>query len=104
MKFQITILSFLLCVVLCKNSDAQWIQVSSGMGNKWINSLAFSGNYIFAGTASFHGVYISTNNGTNWPQTSLNSVDVISLAVNRNNIFVVAGSNGLFISINNGTN
>jgi hypothetical protein len=71
------------------------------LNNRSIHSLAVLGNNIFAGTDYNYGVYLSTNNGTNWTQTSLNNVFVWSLAVLGNNIF--AGGGGVYISSNNGT-
>jgi hypothetical protein len=53
------------------------------------------------------GVFISTNNGQTWAQTSLgNYITVLSLAVNGSNVF--AGTyyygNGVYLSTNNGQN
>ncbi|MCX6162831.1 MAG: T9SS type A sorting domain-containing protein, partial [Ignavibacteriae bacterium] len=61
------------------------------------------GNNIFAGTLS-NGLFLSTNNGTNWTQTALNNHQVMSLAVSGNNIFAGTLSNGVYLSTNNGTN
>ncbi len=87
------------------SANAQWVQVSNGMGSSnSVHSLAYSGNNIFAGTYS-NGVYISTNNGTNWTKTSneLNNRQVYSLAINGNN-FYAGTSTGVYLSTNNGTN
>jgi hypothetical protein len=52
-------------------------------------------------------VYLSTNNGTSWAQTSLNNRSILALAVNGNNI--IAGSYsfssfyGVYLSTSNGT-
>ncbi len=86
---------------------SQWVHVNNGMGNQNVYALAYSGNYLFAGTLD--GVYKSTNNGTTWTQTPLNYPTVLSLAVNGNNIF--AGRyygypnwvGGVYLSTNNGT-
>ena len=84
---------------LISNCMCQWIQVSNGMGNQTILSLAYIGNSIFAGG---NGVYLSTNNGTSWTQTPLNNTSVWSFAVNGNYIF--AGTNGgIYLSTNSGT-
>jgi hypothetical protein len=89
---------------LITNCFCQWVQVSNGMGNQIVYSLAYSGNNIFAGTDS-NGVYLSTNNGTNWTQTSLNNREVDAIAVNGNNIFAGTYYNfGVYLSTNNGTN
>ena len=64
-------------------------------------SLNISGSYAFAGGNPV-GVYLSTNNGTNWQQSSLNSGIVRSIVSNGSNIY--AGTNsGVFISTNYGS-
>jgi len=92
---------FTLQTLFTLNSFTQWVQVSNGMGNLNVSSLASGGNNIFAGTYA-SGVYLSTNNGTNWTQTSLTN-SVSSLAVNGNYIFA-GGYDGVFVSTDNGTN
>jgi hypothetical protein len=82
-------------------TSAQWVQVSNGMGNKDVFSLAVSGSNIFAGTDYF-GVYVSTNNGQEWMQTPLNSQRVFSLAVSGFNIFAGAYGSGVYVSTNEG--
>jgi hypothetical protein len=51
-----------------------------------------------------NGVYLSTNNGTNWTQTSLNGVGVYSIAILGNNVFAGSYLFGVYHSTNNGTN
>jgi len=99
------LLYILFLLVLTSLTNAQWVQVSNGMGSsKSVHSLAYSGNNIFAGTYS-NGVYISTNNGTNWTNTSteLTNKQVYSLAINGNNLYA-GTSTGVYLSTNNGTN
>jgi len=48
---------------------AQWIQTDGPYGGQ-INTLAKSGNNIFAGAAFGGGVYRSTDNGLNWIHSS----------------------------------
>ncbi|MCX6162284.1 MAG: T9SS type A sorting domain-containing protein [Ignavibacteriae bacterium] len=88
---------------LIHNCMSQWVQMSNGMGNIYITSLAVNGNNIFAGTWPSTGIYISTNNGTNWTHTSLNNQEIRSLLVNGNNIFTGTKPNGVFLSTDNGT-
>ncbi|WP_219588537.1 WD40/YVTN/BNR-like repeat-containing protein, partial [Vibrio parahaemolyticus] len=72
------------------------------MNNKSISSLAISNSNIFAGTVG-DGVYLSTNDGSTWTQTSLNNLTVYSLIINGNYLF--AGTeNGIFLTTNNGLN
>jgi hypothetical protein len=101
---KITVLFAALILVFETNTNAQWVKMSNGMSNVWVSSLVTSGNNIFAGTSPNSGVYLSTNNGLNWTQTSLNNQDVRSLAVNENNIFAGSYSgNGVYKSTDNGT-
>jgi hypothetical protein len=82
---------------------AQWEHVSNGLPNWAMYSLAYSGNNIFVGDRD-SGVYLSTNNGISWTQTSLNNREVYALAVNINYIFAGTGLYGVYLSTNNGTN
>jgi len=94
----------ILVMLVAMNANAQWVQVSNGMGtNKSVNALAVNGSTIYAGTDS-SGVYISTNNGTSWTQTSLNNVTTESLLISGTNIFAGTRSNGVYLSTNGGTN
>src|SRR5437588_231423 len=95
------LLPFLLICVFINTSSAQWVQMANGIGNNTPSALAISGNNIFAGTG--FGVYLTTNNGTNWIQTSLNNRYIWSLAVNGNDIFAGTYAHGVYISSNNGT-
>ena len=74
------VLILIFVAVVC---NAQWVQVSNGMGNSAIISLAAHGNNIFAGTVG-DGIYLSTNNGINWIHTSLYNRYVHSFLVNGN--------------------
>ena len=81
-------------------SYGQWVQMSNGIGNEYVYSLTANGNNVIAGTAN--GVFISTNYGTNWTQTSLNNGIVCSIALNGNNIFAGTYLNGFYLSSDNG--
>ena len=97
-------LSIYLCILTAQLSNAQWVQMSNGIGDISVNSLAANTNTIFAGTSSNSGVYKSTNYGLAWIQTSLNNQDVRSLAVDGNNIYAGSYSgNGVYKSTDNGT-
>ncbi|NIV14364.1 MAG: T9SS type A sorting domain-containing protein [Aliifodinibius sp.] len=73
------------------------------MTNTLVGALAVSGKYLFVGT--FGGVFLSTNNGTNWTQvnTGLTNLDVRDLAVSDTNLFAGTYGGGVFLSTNNGT-
>lgn len=83
-------------------NDAQWVLDTNGIGHISERSIAYSVNNIYTGTFNY-GVYLSTNNGTSWVQTSLNNQFVFSLAVNGSNIFAGTYGNGLYLSTNNGS-
>ncbi len=91
------------CTLNIDNCFCQWVQVSNGMGNLIVNALAYSGNNLYAGT-NVNGVYLSTDNGANWTQTSLNSEYISSLAIYGNNIYAGSIFNGIYLSTNNGAN
>ena len=75
--------------------------------NTNVYSLAASGNNIFA-TAGYlydpYGVFLSTNNGTSWTQTSLNNLSVYRLVISGNNILAGMEQYGIYSSTNNGIN
>jgi len=83
-----------------KNCKSQWVQCNGIWGGSIIYSLV-SGNYIFAGTNG-NGVYISSNNGQNWTQTSLNNHFISSLAISGNTVVAGLLDGGVYISSNNG--
>lgn len=91
-----------LILLTFQTTDAQWSRDTSGIGWTTERSIAVSGNNIYTGTFS-SGVYLSTNNGTSWSQTSLNNQFVFSLAVNGSNVYAGTYGNGLYLSTNNGS-
>jgi photosystem II stability/assembly factor-like uncharacterized protein len=86
------------------NLYSQWVQCNGFPPNYYgVASFCISGNNIFAGELHL-GVYISTNNGLNWTQTSFINQDVNALTVNGNYIFAGLDWNGIYLSTNNGGN
>ncbi len=101
-------LIIIVSIISVQISNAQWVQVSNGMGNITARSLAYSGDMIFAGTSQY-GIYVSTNEGLNWTQTGLSMPTqvVYSIAINGNHMFAGTGSgsaNNVYLSTNNGIN
>jgi hypothetical protein len=95
-------LSCLLVLLIADTSPAQWVQTNGPFGGT-ISAFASSGTNLFAG-AYPGGVFLSTNNGTNW--TGVNSgltndaVDALLVAGG----YLFAGTDGgAFRSANNGT-
>src|SRR5438105_12056831 len=92
---------FFLLFFVSFTSNAQWVQMSNGIGNEYVYSLTANGNNVIAGTNN--GVFISTNYGTSWTQSSLNFRIVYSLAAIGNNIFAGTQIYGVYLSTDNGT-
>ncbi|MES2140781.1 MAG: T9SS type A sorting domain-containing protein [Bacteroidota bacterium] len=79
-----------------------WIIANDGLTNKYVNSLALSGNRLFAGTGG--GVFSSPDNGDNWldmnnglpPPPNLPVAK--SLFISGYNIFLGTDGGGVFLS------
>jgi len=100
------IIRFLFVVVsiftLTRSSLAQWVQ-TNGPGGGTVNCFAVSGTNLFAGTDG-GGVFLSTDNGTNW--TAVNNglpdnTSVYALAASGTNLFA-GTTGGVFLSTDNG--
>ena len=99
----------LLSLLFASELTAQWVQTS--LDSVYVTSFAVSDTNIFVGTSGDtcwcgDGVFLSTNNGTNW--TAANdglSVSIINaFAISGTNLFVGTVEGGVFRSTNNGTN
>jgi len=98
-----TKLLFLAIAILCSTfTNAQWQQTSLNTVPAYC--LALNGSNIFAGSNT--GMYLSSNNGTNWSSanTGLTSNIIKSLAVSGTNIFAGTEGYGVYSSSNNGSN
>ena len=105
MKTEFTIIIIFSLLLTC-SVQSQWVQDTNGIGHlNSITSMVISGNNIFAGSNFCNnGVYLSTNKGLNWIQTSLNNQSVLSLASNGNNVFAGTAGDGVYLSTNIGSN
>ena len=103
MKKLIYLLLFLLLQI---NLYAQWVQCNNNMGSNTVYALLLKGSAILAGTNNFPvgsgGVYISTNYGNNWSQTTLNNCNVYCLKDFNDTIFAGTNLSGVLISTDNG--
>jgi hypothetical protein len=101
--FYRTLILFFLLLINTQSVYSQWVQTNGPYGG-FVNCIAVSGTNIFAGT-TYNGVYLSTDNGTNWTQVNdgLTTLEINALAVSGSNIFAGTGS-GIFRSTNNGSN
>ena len=97
------VICFLSLSLLSMKAQAQWVQ-TNGPYIGTVRCFAVSNTNFFAGAAG-GGVFLSTNNGTDWTavNSGLTENDVLSLAVSGTNLFVGTISGGVFLSTNNGT-
>ena len=101
-------------VFLSTDNGVTWTSASLGLPTdivpmimvpSFIVSFAVSDNNIFAATGGYGGVFLSTNNGTNWIEVNSgfpNPTSVSSLAASGGNILAVHYTDGIFLSTNNG--
>jgi len=81
------------------NNGTNWVKSEHDF---YVYSFAVSGTNIFAGVEAT-GVYLSTNSGMTWKQTSLNNVNTLAVTITATNIY--AGTEaGVYFSSNNGAN
>jgi hypothetical protein len=88
-------------VYLSTNNGTSWL--SRGLQGKYINTLAFSGGKLIAGT-NYSGVYISPDNGLNWTDSALAGEAVNQFVVSGSNIYAATDNEGILLSTNNGFN
>lgn len=94
-------LFFILFTVIMTVSNAQWKKANTPSGGI-ILTLFAKGDSIFAGTDG-GGVYLSTNDGTNWSllNPGMTDVSINSIAAYGKNIYA-ATYEGIYLSTNNG--
>jgi hypothetical protein len=81
-------------VYLSTDNGTSWTQTS--LNNRNINSMAVSGNNVFAGGYQ-NGFYVSTNNGSNWTPRNegiTGTTSVFALCILNNYIFAGTGTYG----------
>lgn len=96
-------------VYISKDHGTTWADVKSGLPGTptvRINSIATSGNGIFAGSDS-NGVFKSTDGPATWTAFNSGSLDSISMHINQlvpmgNKLFAIT-LRGAYVSANNGT-
>ena len=82
------------------NKGGSWAKPANNVSTAAF-ALATDGNYLYTGTATGTGLYVSTNNGTTWTNSNALQATVFSLAVVGSNLF--AGTdNGMWLSTNHG--
>ncbi len=90
-------------VYVSKNYGSSWTDISNGLPNAAVWSLAISGANLFAGTND-SGIYRSSIDGAGWTAVNegLTSKIVSAITVNGNRIFAGTYDGGIFQSTNNG--
>lgn len=99
------VLSFILLFISLNEILPQnYWEKTNGPASAPISSLVINlSGHIFAGTQG-NGIYISTDNGNNWQQTSLKNNWVNCLIINSNGIIFAGTDNGgIFRSTDNGS-
>jgi hypothetical protein len=93
-----------ICSLFFDFCKAQWVPIGPAGGD--VKAVTISGSRVFAGTEG--GVFISSDFGQTWTQSSLNNKTVSAIAIGVSNMY--AGTNdtynpqGVFLSSNNGQN
>lgn len=88
------------------SNGSSWISlaITPGSTNLFINSLAVSGDKLFAGTSV--GLFFSTDGGANWlaSNTGIAKSTVRSFVYRGSQLFAGTSGNGVFQSTDNGAN
>jgi Secretion system C-terminal sorting domain len=83
--------------------DTSWVEKNNGLTNTFVNSLARSNNYLFAGGGiSSSGIYISSDNGDNW-NIIPNSPAATAILTIGPNVFAGSFGDGVWLSTNYGS-
>ena len=87
------------------NNGSNWVISSGGFNCNAVISIAFTGNYIFTGTA-YNGLMRSSNNGSTWTKLSggLKGSTCELVYITPGNSILAQSDSGLFRSTNNGDN
>lgn len=103
----ISIIIFLFNVTL--TLYAQW-QQCSGIYGGYFTTLVVNGDKIYVGSGNYGGIYVSTDNGSNWtaigpsgPNGTLDGNYIRAIAI-INNTIIAGSSFGICTSTNNGIN
>jgi hypothetical protein len=103
---KITVITFaLLCLnstLYISDTNSQWVQSNYNLYGKNIQTLAVSGDTIFAGTFRA-GFFYTTNTGENWIQFTGISPDIRTILIEGSNIYL-GGYDGVYVSTNRGNN
>ena len=90
-------------IFLSTNNGNSWVPIDTGLTNTNIQTIAISGNNIFAGSYG-GGVFLSTNNGNSWVaiNNGLSCLKIITIVIRDSCIFAGTEGGGVFLTTNNG--
>jgi len=90
-------------IIRSTDYGVNWTDVSTGLPSVQIMALTTSGNNLF--TSEYDGgIYISTDDGTNWNITALTVEYILGFTTIGTNLFAASKYNGVYLSTDNGTN
>lgn len=81
---------------------AQWENISTGIGNRPVYSLYNNTSYIYAGSSN-HGIYLSSDNGTNWSPAGVNYFNITYAMTEFGGYLYAACELGVWRTSNNGS-
>lgn len=91
----------ILIILFAQAANAQWENVSTGIGNRPVYSLYNNSNYIYAGSSN-HGIYLSSDNGTNWSPAGVNYFNITYAMTEFGGYLYAACELGVWRTSNNG--
>ena len=103
MRLQIrSILSIVFLLIFSSRvTTAQWENVSAGIGNRPVYSLYSNNNFVYAGSSN-HGLYLSSDNGTNWSPAGINYFNITYAVTEFGGYLYAASELGVWRTSNNG--
>lgn len=103
MRLQIrSILSIVFLVIFSSRvTTAQWENVSAGISNRPVYSLYNNSNFVYAGSSN-HGLYLSSDNGTNWSPAGVNYFNITYAVTEFGGYLYAASELGVWRTSNNG--
>ncbi len=103
MRIQIgSVLSIVFLIIFSLQvTTAQWENVSTGIGNRPVYSLYNNSSYVYAGSSN-HGIYLSSDNGTNWSPAGVNYFNITYAVTEFGGYLYAACELGVWRTSNNG--
>lgn len=94
--------SIIILIILFEGvTSTQWENISSGIGNRPVYSLHNNSGYIYAGSSN-HGIYLSSDNGTNWSPAGVNYFNITYAMTEFGGYLYAACELGVWRTSNNG--